>query len=160
LPKINHVKTFKVIGLIGLVFLAGFAGGVVATRMVVRQMAYAAAHPVGSSAGKVEANLDRKLRLTDDQRQQIHEILKTSREKLRDVREEFQPQFNSVVLDARTNISALLKPEQQRRFDQFLADNRQFLPIREMPQPRKNSPGTGTMNALPGRKQKANPDVN
>ena len=142
------MKTFKVIGLIGLVFLAGFAGGVVATRMIVRQMAYAAAHPVGSSAGNVEANLDRKLRLTDDQRQQIHEILKTSREKLRDVREEFQPQFNSVVLDARTNISALLKPEQQRRFDQFLANNRQFLPIREMPQPRKVAP-PGSVNALP-----------
>jgi len=153
------VKTLKVIGLIGLVFLAGFAGGVVATRMVVRQMAYAAAHPVGSSAGKVEANLDRRLRLTDDQRKQIHEILKTSREKLRDVREEFQPQFNSVVLDARTNISALLKPEQQRRFDQFLADNLQFLPIRELPQPRKNPPGTGNMNAQPARKQKSNPDA-
>ena len=155
------MKTLKVIGLIALVFLAGFAGGVVATRMVVRQMAYEAAHPVGSSAGKVEANLDRRLRLTDDQRQQIHEILKLSREKLRDVREEFQPQFNAVVFDARTNISNILKPEQQRRFEQFLADNRQFLPIRDLvPQPRKRDLESGNMNALPAKKKTANPDAN
>jgi Spy/CpxP family protein refolding chaperone len=154
------VKTLKVIGLIALVFLAGFAGGVVATRMVVRQMAYAAAHPVGSSAGKVEASLDHKLRLTDDQREQIHEILKTSREKLRDVREEYQPQFNAVVFDARTNISNILKPEQQRRFEQFLADNRQFLPIRDFPQPKKRELESGSMNALPAKKKIANPDAN
>jgi hypothetical protein len=150
------VKTLKVIGLIALVFLAGFSGGVVATRMVVRQMAYAAAHPVGSSAGKVEANLDRKLHLTEEQRAQVHEILKESREKLRSVREEFQPQFNAVVLDARTNITVLLKPEQQRRFEQFLAENGQFLPIRESPQPKKNQPGN--VNAMPGKKKSASPD--
>jgi Spy/CpxP family protein refolding chaperone len=147
----------KVIGLLALVFLAGFSGGVVATRMIVRQMAYAAAHPVGSSAGKVEANLGHKLRLTDEQRQRIHEILKDSRERLRSVREEFQPQFNAIVLDARTNISAVLKPEQQRRFDQFLADNGQFLPLREMPQPKRGQPGS--MNAYPAKKQKSNPDA-
>jgi Spy/CpxP family protein refolding chaperone len=154
------VKTLKVIGLIALVFLAGFAGGVVATKMVVRQMAYAAAHPVGSSAGKVEANLDHKLRLTDDQRQQIHEILKTSREKLRDVREEFQPQFNAVVFDARTNIANVLRPEQQRRFEQFLADNRQFLPIRELLPPKKRDLESGNVNAFPAKKKTATPDAN
>jgi Spy/CpxP family protein refolding chaperone len=154
------VKTLKVIGLLALVFVAGFAGGVVATRMMVRQMADAAAHPVGSSAGKVEANLDRKLRLTDEQRQKIHEILKTSREKLRDVREEFQPQFNAIVFDARTNISAVLKPEQERRFEQFLADNRQFLPIRELPPLKKTPAGAGGMNASPVKKQKTGPDAN
>ena len=31
------MKTFKVIGLLALVFVAGFAGGVVATRMMVRR---------------------------------------------------------------------------------------------------------------------------
>ena len=36
------MKTFKVIGLLALVFLAGFAGGIVATRVVVRRMVAAA----------------------------------------------------------------------------------------------------------------------
>src|SRR5882724_1365011 len=136
------MKTFKVIGLLALVFLAGFAGGVVATRIVVRQMvAYAIAHPAGAG-GKVEATLDRKLRLTKEQREQVHEILKDSRDRLRVVREEYQPQFNAIVLEARTNITALLKPDQQQRFEQFLVDNRQFLPLRELPPLKKNQPGS------------------
>ena len=151
------MKTLKVIGLIALVFLAGFAGGVVATRMVVRQMAYAAAHPVGSSAGKVEANLDRRLRLTDEQREQVHAILKESREKLRAVREEFQPQFNTIVLDARTNITAVLKPEQQRRCEQVRVDNGQFRPVRELPPPKKNK--SDSMNGLPAKNQASNSDA-
>ena len=104
------MKTFKVIGVLALVFVAGFAGGVVATKIVVRQMvANAIAHPAGAG-GKVEANLDRKLHLDPEQRERVHEILKVSHEKLRGLREEFQPQFNSTVVDARTNISAGTKP--------------------------------------------------
>jgi len=131
------MKTVKVIGLIALIFVAGFAGGAVATRMVVRRMvANAIAHPAGAGA-KMEEVLDRKLRLDEAQRQRIHEILKVSREKMRDAREELPRQLNAIAFDARTNISGLLKPEQQKRFEQFILDNRQFLPVREAPEPRK-----------------------
>lgn len=142
------MKSFKVIGLLALIFLAGFAGGVVATRIVVRQMVTNAInHPAGAS-GKVELTLDHKLRLTKEQREQIHEILKDSRDRLRVVREDYQPKFNAIVMDARTNIIAVLKPDQQERFQQFLADNHQFLPLRELPQPKKNqSSGTGGVEA-------------
>jgi hypothetical protein len=131
------MKTYKVIGLLALIFLAGFAGGVVATRIVVRRMvAYAVAHPAGAGQ-KVEVTLDHKLHLDESQRQQVHEILKDSRDRLRVVREDFQPQFNAVALETRSNIAVLLKPEQQKRFEQFLADNHQFLPVRETPTPKK-----------------------
>ena len=131
------MKTVKVFGLIALIFVAGFAGGVVATRMVVRRMvANAIAHPTGAGP-KVEVVLDRKLRLDEAQRQRVHEILKVSRDKMRDVREELQPRLNMIALDARTNISALLKAEQQKRFEQFIEDNRQFLPVRDVPEARK-----------------------
>ena len=131
------MKTFKVIGLLALVFIAGFAGGVVATRIVVRRMvAYAIAHPAGAGQ-KIEVTLDHKLRLDETQRQRVHEILKDSRDRLRVVREDFQPQFNAIVLEARSNIVAVLKTEQQKRFEQFLVDNRQFLPVREVALPKK-----------------------
>jgi hypothetical protein len=54
------------------------------------------------------------------------------------VREDFQPKFNAVVLETRTNITAILKPAQEERFEQFLQENRQFLPLREVPPLRKN----------------------
>lgn len=132
------MKTFKVIGLLALVFVAGFAGGVVATKIVVRQMvAYAVAHPAGAG-GKVELNLNHRLRLDQQQRERVHEILKDSRDKLRGVREEFQPKFNAIVLQTRTNIVAVLRPDQQERFAEFLTENRQFLPVHEPPPPKKN----------------------
>jgi Spy/CpxP family protein refolding chaperone len=135
------MKTLKVIGLLALIFAAGFSGGVVATRILVRRMVQVAvAHPEVTREvvrTNIEQNLFRKLRLDPEQRQQVHLILKDSHDKLRDIREEFQPKLNTVVLDARTNISAVLKPEQQKRFEEFLAENRQFLPYREPPPPQK-----------------------
>ena len=136
------MKTFKVIGLLALVFIAGFAGGVVATRIVVRQMVtYAVNHPAGAGP-KVEVTLDHKLRLTKEQREQVHEILKDSHERLRVVREDYQPKFNAIILEARSNIVAVLKPDQQERFQQFLADNHQFLPFRELQPLKKNPTGS------------------
>jgi molybdopterin biosynthesis enzyme len=135
------VKSLKVIGLLALVFVAGFAGGVVATRIVVRQMVdYAVAHPEKAKTHveqNLELNLNRQLHLDQGQREQVRQILKESQARLRVVREEFQPKFNAIILETRTNISVLLKPDQQAGFEEFLADNRQFLPLRELP-PRKN----------------------
>ena len=138
------MKTLKVIGLLALVFVAGFAGGVVATKVFVRQMvADAAAHPERARTHveqNTEMNLNRKLHLDPQQREQVRQILKDSQLRLRAVREEFQPKFNGIILETRTNIFLLLKPDQQERFEQFLADNRQFLPLRELP-PKKNPDG-------------------
>jgi hypothetical protein len=136
------MKTLKVIGLLVLVFAAGFSGGVVATRILVRQrVANAVAHPQQARTRveqHIEQNLDAKLHLDANQRAQVHQILKDSQVKLRVVREDFQPKFNAVILDTRTNISALLRPDQETRFEQFLADNRQFLPLRELPPVKKD----------------------
>jgi hypothetical protein len=138
------MKTLKVIGLLAMVFVAGFAGGVVATKLFVRQMVNdAVAHPERARTHveqNTEMNLNRKLHLDPQQREQVRQILKDSQVRLRAVREEFQPKFNAIVLETRTNISVLLKPDQQERFEQFLVDNRQFLPLRELPL-KKNSEG-------------------
>jgi molybdopterin biosynthesis enzyme len=143
------VKTLKVIGLLGLVFVAGLAGGVVATRIVVRQMvADAVAHPERARSHveqNTEQNLNRKLHLDAQQRERVRQILKDSQSKLRVVREEFQPKFNAITRETRTNISVLLTPDQQVSFEEFLEDNRQFLPLRELP-PKKNSPARGNVS--------------
>jgi Spy/CpxP family protein refolding chaperone len=135
------MKTLKVIGLLVLIFVAGFAGGVVATRVVVRRMvAQAVAHPDATRdlvRTDFERNLARMLRLSPDQREKVHSILKDAHDRQRVLREEFQPQLNAIAVETRTNISSILRPEQQQRFEQFLADNRQFLPVHEPP-PKKN----------------------
>ncbi|HXS69622.1 MAG TPA: hypothetical protein VN761_12315 [Candidatus Polarisedimenticolia bacterium] len=146
------MKTFKVIGLLLLVFVAGFSGGMVAARIMVHHMvADAAAHPEKTRKNveqSVESNLYRRLRLDAGQREKVHQILKNSRDRTRAIREEFQPKFNAIVIETRTNIAAVLSPEQNARFEEFLADNRQFLPYRELP-PLPKKAGNNSMGAMP-----------
>lgn len=135
------MKTLKVLGLVALIFVAGVAGGVVATRFMLRRMVqYINLHP-NIARTNIEINIDmrlnRRLALNAEQRDQVRQILKDSREKMRDVREEFQPRLNEISLEARTNIYAVLQPYQQDRFAEFLEENRQFLAVREMP-PQRN----------------------
>ncbi|HXT10937.1 MAG TPA: hypothetical protein VN873_05180 [Candidatus Angelobacter sp.] len=136
------MKTLKVIGLLVLIFAAGFAGGVVATRVVVRRMvARAVAHPDATREvvrTNFERDLNQTLHLNPEQRGKVHDILKDSRDKTRVIREEFQPRLNAIALETRTNISAALRPEQRKRFEQFLAENRQFLAVHELPPKKKN----------------------
>jgi C4-dicarboxylate-specific signal transduction histidine kinase len=135
------MKTVKVIGVLVLIFAAGFSGGVVATRVVVRRMVMEARrHPdqaVSTIRTNIERNLDRSLDLTQQQQKQVHEILKDPRNRMRPIREQFQPQLDAIIFETRSNIFSTLTPAQQKRFEQFLAQNRQFLPLREIPPPRK-----------------------
>jgi len=135
------MKTFKVIGVLVLIFIAGFSGGVVATRVIVRQMVREARqHPEATSSmirTNVERNLILTLRLTPEQQKQVREILKQSRDRRRPIVEQYQPQIDAITIETRSNILVTLRPGQQQRFKQFLSENRQFLPLREPPPPKK-----------------------
>ncbi len=143
------MKTIKVIGVLVLIFVAGFSGGVVATRMMVRQMVMdARLHPELAHSvvvTNIERNLGRTLRLNPEQHKQVHEILKDSRDRTRPIREQFQPQLDAIIIETRSNISAKLTPEQQKGFEEFLAQNRQFLSLREPPPKRDQSSNTNSM---------------
>ena len=120
----------KVWIVLALVFFAGFAGGIVTTQVTARRvMAKAVTQPDWVRI-RIERELFRRLQLNPRQRQQVHVILGDSHERMRTLRREFQPQFASVVRDARERISDVLTPEQQKRFDQFQTENRPFLPAR------------------------------
>lgn len=139
------MKTLKVVGVLLLIFAAGFSGGIVATRVVVRRMVVEAQRNPEPTQQllrtNLERNLDRMLRLSQEQQKQVHEILKASRDRRRPIIEQYQPQLDAIIIETRSNISAKLKPEQQKRFEEFLSQNRQFLPLRET-QPKKDSGST------------------
>ena len=155
------MKTLKVIGVLVLIFLAGFSGGVVATRVVVRRMVMAARRnpdvAVNTVRTNIERNLDHMLRLDPDQQKQVHEILKDSRDRMRPIREQFQPQLDAIVTETRSNILTTLTPEQQKRFELFLSQNRQFLPLREPPPLKKADKLEGKMEKIEGIPDKSAP---
>ena len=69
------MKKFKPWLVIFLVFCAGFAGGVVVTRGIVRHVIRQAINDPDSMRDKIERRLVVKLRLDHDQPGKVHEIL-------------------------------------------------------------------------------------
>src|SRR5690348_735492 len=142
------MKTIKVIGVLVLIFLAGFSGGVVATRVVVRQMVREARRNPETPQvlrTNIEQNLFRTLQLSPEQKKQVHEILKDSRDRRRPIMEQYQPQLDAITIETRSNIFSMLKPEQQQRFKEFLSENRQFLFLREPPPKRDQNSNTNSV---------------
>ena len=141
------MKKFQVAGLLALIFVAGLVVGGVATDILeqrgMRQAVdEAIAHPTATRTNiemNIDLRLDKRLNLGPGQRMQVRRILKDAREKMRAAREEYQPRLNAISLDARSNIYAVLKPNQQEAFAAFLEDNRQFLMVRELPPPRQTN---------------------
>jgi hypothetical protein len=149
------MKTLQVAGLLALIFVAGFVGGVVATHIIVRRMVIQAAEHPNLTRTNIEMNIDlrleRRLNLNPGQRNQVHRILRDAREKMRAEREEFQPKLNAISLEARSNIYAVLGPNQQDSFAGFLEENRQFLAVRELPPARQTNAPASQTNTPPSQ---------
>ena len=128
------MKLFKSLLLLALVFFAGIVVGVVGTRAVVRHFVREAiVHPEKMQA-VIERNLTRKLRLDNGQQVKLHQILTGAHAQLKELRGEYQPQFFAVVSNASQQISVMLTPEQQARFEKLQAENHPLLqPARQNP---------------------------
>jgi hypothetical protein len=105
------------------VFLAGIAVGVVSAREVTRYMQQMSVYQPERFQAVAELHIARELWLDKSQRAQLHEILTDSRNQLRDVRQQFQPQMGLVISNADAKISAMLKPEQQATFVKLTKSN-------------------------------------
>jgi uncharacterized membrane-anchored protein YhcB (DUF1043 family) len=121
------MKLFKSWLLLALVFLAGIVVGVVGTRVAVRHLVRdAIVHPEKVQA-TMERNLTRRLRLDDGQQLKLHQILSDTHAEMKALRREYQPQVFEVVSNADGQITAILTPEQQAKFERLKADKLPFL---------------------------------
>jgi Spy/CpxP family protein refolding chaperone len=116
------MKSLKIWLLLALVFLAGVVAGVVGTRAMVRHAVQnAILHPEKTQV-MLERNLTRKLELDNGQRVKLHQILAATHSDMKNLRREYQPRFFEVVSNAEGQITAILTPEQQAKFDRLLAE--------------------------------------
>jgi len=123
------MKTFKLILLLALVFLAGAMAGVVGTRAVVRRVVQQAMlHPERVQA-VIERRLTRQLRLDGGQQAKLHDILSDTHGQLKDLRREYGPQFVLIVSNANGQITAILTPEQQARYERLKQGNHPLLQV-------------------------------
>jgi Spy/CpxP family protein refolding chaperone len=121
------MKTFRLILLLALVFFAGAVVGVVGARAVMRRVVQqAVAHPERIQA-VIERSLTRKLRLDNSQQAKLHDILSDTHGRLKDLRREYGPQFVLIISNANGQITAILTPEQQARYEKLKEGNHPLL---------------------------------
>lgn len=117
------MKTFKLILLLALVFLAGAVAGVVGTRMAVRHFVQQAILHPERVQNFIERDLDRQLRLDNEQQVKLRQILVDAHGQLADLRQQYRPQVTEIISNANRQITALLTPEQQDRFKELKRKN-------------------------------------
>jgi hypothetical protein len=68
--------------------------------------------------------LDRRLDLDDRQRDIVRTIIHETATELKSIRNQFRPQMNVVLDKGRAEVRKALRPEQQEKFDKFIAERR------------------------------------
>jgi Spy/CpxP family protein refolding chaperone len=91
--------------------LIGFAGSSLAYRY----------HWLHTPGEEVVRRMDRMLKLTPAQREQIEETMQQTRDKTEQLRRDFQRQRRELLKQARDQIRGLLTAEQQADFDRHFA---------------------------------------
>jgi Spy/CpxP family protein refolding chaperone len=94
-----------------LLLLAGLLVGFAASTLAYR---YGLLH--ARPRGIVE-RMDRELKLTPDQHEQIVAVMEDTRSKMADLRRDFSHRRRELFNQASDRIRAVLNPEQQQRFD-------------------------------------------
>jgi hypothetical protein len=120
------MKTLKAWVVLMLVFVAGFAGGVAVTRGVVRHVVHNAINDPDFMRHVIERRMTAKLRLDQDQRAKVDEILLHTQGELKDLREDFRPRFLALLSQTKSEIEEILTPEQKERFEKLRAENQHW----------------------------------
>ena len=108
--------TLKIWLVLVVVFVLGaFTGG--AATAFYRSLT----RPEKPTAGARIEKLRRDLNLTDDQMKSVSAILDETKNEYKALRAEVKPRFDEPRQKARAKIRALLTPEQQQKFDAFVA---------------------------------------
>ena len=117
---------------IGLVFFAGIAVGVLGTRALIRRVSD---HPPGAphDPGKrvefirdrMEKEMISDLNLSPEQQTNVHQVFLESGEQMRKLHNEFEPKMKEIFEKAHTNIAARLTPEQREKFEKMTKERRE-----------------------------------
>jgi dsDNA-binding SOS-regulon protein len=82
------------------------------------------AMPAGRTGG-FQTRIEKAVGLNAEQREAVSGLLAQQREDLKTLRENHTPQYAAVQEQTDAKIRALLNPEQQKKFDAFLAKQKQ-----------------------------------
>lgn len=122
----NNIKA--VIGII-LVFLLGTACGGIITHMVNRgRLESFIKGGAESREEEIVSRLTRKLQLDQQQQGQVRSIIHENHTAIRQVRNQYRPQIQAIMEQGQARISVFLRPEQQEKFRQIIAERKKRHP--------------------------------
>jgi ElaB/YqjD/DUF883 family membrane-anchored ribosome-binding protein len=81
-------------------------------------------HPPPHPPGPFTREMESRLGLSEDQLKQIHEILRESREQADGIRRELRPRLEAHLDATRKRIAETLTPEQRKRFEAMVSEDR------------------------------------
>jgi Spy/CpxP family protein refolding chaperone len=117
------MKNWKAIAGVLLVFVLGVAAGAFGTLGVIRHR-WMHRGPQ-AMADFVVRRLSWELRLDTTQRDQLRNIVTDSQQQMRTVHKQFQPQIEDILNHADVQVRAILRPDQQEKFDKLVAERKE-----------------------------------
>lgn len=117
------MKNWKaIIGVIAVFVLGGFAGGF--TTIAVVRHRLVRGHGSQMRADFIVRWLSWELRLDHDQREQLRGIVNEGQTQMRAVRKQIQPQIEEVLGQSEAKVRAILRPDQQEKFNKLVAERK------------------------------------
>jgi len=122
------MKNWKAIAGVCLVFLLGGVAGALLTRLVIvnRIQRIVVGGPQAVNQ-LVVRRLTKRLDLDSGQRDQLMDIIVATRKEIRTARTQITPQLKTIMTDGESKVRAMLKPDQQKKFDEVIENNKERL---------------------------------
>jgi len=116
------MKYLKPIILLVLVFAAGIAVGVVATRFSIRNSIKQAVQQPTMVRFRIVRDLSRQLDLDVSQQTKLDEILISTQQQIATARKERFPRYRLIFADTQKRVSEMLTPEQRVKFEKIQSE--------------------------------------
>jgi Spy/CpxP family protein refolding chaperone len=119
------MKNWKAILGICAVFVLGMiAGGLLTIGVGIRIVQRVQKAGPGEIDKMIVQRVSHELRLDKEQREKLQPIVADAHAKIRAAHRTINPEVAGILQKAATDARAILKPEQTKKFDEFLAKNR------------------------------------
>lgn len=121
----NEMKKWKTIVSVVLVFLLGSLSGALVTHKIDQH------RMTGIIKGDPKAirelivrRLNHKLHLDSSQEEQLRAILKETHEEMRNVRKQFKPQIEEILMRSQNRVRTILRPDQLAEYEKIVEERK------------------------------------
>jgi aspartyl-tRNA synthetase len=119
------MKNAKAIIGVVLIFVLGIASGALLMHMSYksRMESFVSGKP-GMREEILLNRLDKKLDLDEQQRVAVRQIIRGTQAEMKEIRKQYRPQIVKALEKSRAEVRKLLRPDQQIKYDQYLAERK------------------------------------